>query len=249
MELSGRVALVTGGSRGIGRAACLGFARAGADVVVHCGSNRAAAQAVAEGVRGLGRRAAVVQADVTREDEVERMAGQVRDFAPALHVLLNGAGIYPTGSLETLTLDEWERVMAVNVRGPFLVTRALLPLLRAAGGGARVLGLGSVMARRGVGGMLHYATSKAALEGFTRALARELAPDGITANVVVPSMVRTETAETLYPGEEVPVIAEQLVPRYQEPDDLVPLLCFLASPASEWTTGQTILAEGGRHFV
>src|SRR3954469_464589 len=239
MDLAGRVALVTGGSAGIGGAACLGFARAGADVVVHCGSDRAAADAVAEQVRNLGRRAAVVRADVTREDEVALMAAEVAEFAPALHVLLNGAGVYPTGTLETLTLDEWEHVMAVNVRGPFLVTRALLPLLRAAGGGARVLGLGSVMARRGVAGMLHYATSKAALEGFTRALARELAPDGITANVVVPSMVRTETAETLYPGEEVPVIAEQLVPRYQEPDEIVPLLVFLASAASDWTTGQT----------
>jgi 3-oxoacyl-[acyl-carrier protein] reductase len=200
-------------------------------------------------VRALGRRAAVVRADVTREDEVEGMAGEVRAFVPALHVLVNGAGIYPTGSLETLTLEEWERVMAINVGGPFLVTRAVLPLLRAAGGGARVLGIGSVMARRGAAGMLHYATSKAALEGFTRALARELAPDGITANVVVPSMVRTGTVERLYPGEEGPSIAEQLVPGFQEPDDVVPLLVWLASAESGWTTGQTILCEGGRHFV
>jgi 3-oxoacyl-[acyl-carrier protein] reductase len=246
--LAGRVALVTGGSRGIGRAACLGFARAGADVVVHCRERRGEAERVAAEARALGRRALVVQADVTDEAEVARMLDEVRAFAPALHVLLNNAGVYPAGSLETLTLEEWERVLAINVRGPFLVTRAALPLLRAAGGGARVINVGSVMDLRGVAGMLHYVTSKAAVAGFTRALARELAPDGITANVVVPSMVRTETSETLYPGAEDAVVAEQLVPRLQEPDDLVGLFVYLASPASEWTTGQTILAEGGRHF-
>lgn len=249
MTLAGRTALVTGGSGGIGRAACVGFARAGADVVVHCGSARAGAEEVADEVRALGRRALVVQADVTDEACVAAMLEQVADFAPTLHVLLNNAGVYPAGSIETLTLAEWERVLAVNVRGPFLVTRAALPLLKAAGGGARIVSIGSVMNRRGVAGMLHYITSKAALEGFTRALAAEVAPYGITANVVVPSMVRTGTAERDYPGAEVPVIADQLIPRYQEPEDLVGLLVFLASPASEWTTGQTILADGGRVFA
>jgi 3-oxoacyl-[acyl-carrier protein] reductase len=250
LVLSGRTALVTGGSGGIGRAACLGFARAGADVVVHYRSLAPAAEETAAGVRDLGRRALVVQADVTRADEVARMVGQAADFVGdrGLHVLFNNAGIYPPGSLESLTQDEWDHIFAVNARGPFLVTQAALPLLTAAGD-ARVINIGTVMAYRGVTGNLHYVASKASLIGFTRVLARELAPRGITVNMVVPSMVETETAERDYPGVSDAIVADQLVPRYQQPEDLVGLLCFLASPASAFTTGQTILADGGRAFL
>ena len=117
-DLSGRTALVTGGSGGIGRAACLGFARAGADVVVHYRSSEAEAEAVAAEIRALGRRAATVQADVTRPDEVRdgRARGGVRRRR-GLHVLFNNAGVYPPGSLESLTVEEWDRVFALNARG------------------------------------------------------------------------------------------------------------------------------------
>jgi NAD(P)-dependent dehydrogenase (short-subunit alcohol dehydrogenase family) len=246
--LEGRTALVTGGSRGIGRAACLAFARAGADVVVHCGSAVADAEAVADEVRGLGRRALVVRAEAADEGEVARMVEQVTAFAPALHVLMNNAGIYPLGALETVSTEEWDRVLAVNVRGPFLVTRAALPLLRAAGG-ARVLNVGSVMALKGTPGAIHYVTSKMAMVGFTRGLARELAPYGVTANCVVPSMVDTETIERNFSQWWDAIVADQLVARPQRPDDLVGLIVFLASAASEWMTGQTLVADGGRVFL
>ena len=131
LSLVGRTALVTGGSRGIGRAACLGFARAGADVAVHFRSGAAEAEETAAEIRALGREALVVGADVTRPDEVARMAERVGEFVGdrGLHVLFNNAGIYPPGSLESLTAEEWDRVFAVNARGPFLVTQAVLPLL------------------------------------------------------------------------------------------------------------------------
>ena len=116
-----------------------------------------------------------------------------------LHVLFNNAGVYPPGSLESLSAEEWDRVFAVNARGPFLVTQAVLPLLTAAED-ARVINIGTVMAYRGAPGNLHYAAAKASLIGFTRVLARELAPRGITVNMIVPSMVETETAETRLPG-------------------------------------------------
>jgi NAD(P)-dependent dehydrogenase (short-subunit alcohol dehydrogenase family) len=249
-DLTGRTALVTGGSRGIGRAACLGFARAGADVVIHYRGGRVEAETTAEEIRALGRRATAVQADVTRPDEVERMSAEVSAFAAdgGLHVLFNNAGVYPAGTLESLTAEEWDRVFAVNTRGPFLVTQAAFPLLRAAAE-ARVINIGTVMTYRGAAGSLHYTASKSALIGFTRVLARELAPHGITVNCVVPSMVETETAERDFPGVSGAVVADQAVRRYQQPEDLVGLLCFLASPASAFTTGQTILADGGRAFV
>lgn len=248
-DLSGRTALVTGGSRGIGRAACIGFAREGADVVVHCRSFVAGAEETAAEVRSLGRRALVVEADVTSPGEVRRMVAEAAEFAGGvLHVLFNNAGIYPPGTLDSLGPDEWDRVFAVNARGPFLVTQAALPLLTAAEE-ARVILIGTVMAYRGAPGNLHYVAAKSSLTGFTRVLARELAPRGITVNMVVPSMVETETAERDYPGISNAIVADQAVPRYQQPEDLVGLLCFLASRDSAFTTGQTILADGGRAFL
>ncbi len=246
-DLAGRTALVTGGSRGIGRAACLGFARAGADVVVHCHTRRDDAEAAAAEIQSLRRRATTVQADVTDAAEVGRIMDEVAAFAGpgGLHVLFNNVGVYPSGSLESLDAGEWDRVFAINARSPFLVTKAALPLLKAAGG-ARVINIGTVMTYRGTAGMLHYVASKSALIGFTHSLARELAPHGITVNCVVPSMVQTETAERDYGDAEVAVIAEQAIQRYEQPEDLVGLLVFLASKASAFITGQTILADGGR---
>jgi len=249
-DLGGRTALVTGGSRGIGRAACLGFARVGADVVVHYRSLADEAEGAAEEIRSLGRRAMTVQADVTRVGEVRRMLSEVREFTgdAGLHVLFNNAGVYPPGTLESLTVEEWDRVFDVNARGPFLVTQAALPLLTAADE-ARVINIGTIMAYRGGPGNLHYAAAKSSLIGFTRVLARELAPRGITVNMVVPSMVGTETAETDYPGISEGIVADQTIRRYQQPEDLIGLLVFLASRESAFTTGQTILADGGRSFL
>jgi NAD(P)-dependent dehydrogenase (short-subunit alcohol dehydrogenase family) len=243
-DLSGRTALVTGGSRGIGRAACLGFARAGADVVVHYRSSAAEAEAVAAELAALGRRAETVQADVTRPDEVKRMLASIGE----LHVLFNNAGVYPPGTLDSLTVEKWDEVFAVNARGPFLVTQAALPLLTAADE-ARVINIGTIMAHRGGPGNLHYTAAKSSLIGLTRVLARELAPSGITVNMIVPSMVETETAERDYPGISDTIVADQAIRRYEQPEDLVGLLVFLASRESAFVTGQTILIDGGRTFV
>jgi NAD(P)-dependent dehydrogenase (short-subunit alcohol dehydrogenase family) len=165
-----------------------------------------------------------------------------------LDILFNNAGVYPPGTLESVTPEEWDRVFAINARGPFLVTQAALPLLTEADE-ARVINIGTVMAHRGAPGNLHYVAAKSALIGFTRVLARELAPRGITVNLVVPSMVGTETAERDYPGISDAIVADQAIPRYQRPEDLAGLLVFLASRESAFVTGQTILADGGRVFL
>lgn len=247
MQLAGRTALVTGGSRGIGRAASLAFAREGADVVVHYHRAREEAEAVVAEIRGLGRRSIAVGADVSEPDDVASLLRETAEFLgdAGLGVLFNNAGVYPEGSIDTLSVEEWDRVIALNVRGPFLVTRAALPLLRRAAP-SRILNIGSVTSYLGVAGMLHYATSKAAITGFTRCLARELAEDGINVNCVVPSMVATETALTDYPGVEEWAISQQAIKRYQQPEDLVGALVFLASDASAFMTGQTLVVDGGR---
>jgi 3-oxoacyl-[acyl-carrier protein] reductase len=251
MQLEGLVALVTGGSRGIGRAACLALAREGAAVAVHYHEQRDGAEAVATEILTGGGRAAVFQSDVTDPGEVERMMGEVAGFAgPAgLHVLFANAGVYPEGSLEDVSVEDWDRVIAINVSGPFLCAKAALPLLKqgaAATGRARVITIGSVMPALGVPGFIHYSTSKAAITGFTHSLARELAEHGITVNCVVPSMVATETALRDYPGLEEWAIAQQAVKRYQQPEDLEGVLVFLASGASDFMTGQTLVVDGGR---
>jgi 3-oxoacyl-[acyl-carrier protein] reductase len=244
--------LVTGGSRGIGRAACLGLAREGAAVAVHYHRSRIGAEEIKRAIANARGRAAAFQADVTREDEVDRMMAAVDEFAgePGLHMLFNNAGIYPPGSLEEVSVEDWDHVLAVNVRGPFLCTRAALPLLRraaASSGRARVVNIGSVMPYLGIPGFVHYSTAKAALSGFTHSVARELAPDGITVNCIVPSQVATETAhQTAGPGWEPGILAQQAVQRIQRPEDILGTLLYLASPASDFVTGQTIVLDGGR---
>ena len=249
--LEGMTALVTGGSRGIGRAACLGFAREGAAVAVHYRERQEAAEAVVAEIAAGGGRATSVQADVAEAADVERMTAEVDSFAGprGLNVLFNNAGIYPPGSLEDVSIEDWDRVIAINVRGPFLCTKAALPLLRRArktGDRARVITIGSVMPYLGLPGYLHYATSKAALSGFTHSLARELSADGITVNCLVPSMVLTDTALAGYPDWEDDILGQQAVKRGQQPEDLVGTLVFLASAASDFMTGQTIVVDGGR---
>jgi 3-oxoacyl-[acyl-carrier protein] reductase len=248
--LAGRVALVTGGSRGIGRAACLGLAGAGAAVAVHYGSDASAAAEVVAEIEAAGGRSVAVGADLTRPDTIPPLMDEVAAFAgdAGLGVLVNNAGIYPSASFEALTAEEWDRVFALNARAPFLVTQAALPLLRRAGD-ARVINIGTVMFHRGAAGSLHYVASKGAVIGLTHSLARELGPDGITVNCLVPSMVGTETANRDHPAAVAHVVAEQVVPHYQQPDDLVGAILWLASRASRFTTGQTVMADGGRIFL
>jgi 3-oxoacyl-[acyl-carrier protein] reductase len=247
--LAGRSALVTGGSRGIGRAICLGLAGAGASVVVHYATDAAAAGEVVGEIEALGGRAAAVGADLCDPASIGPLMHETEAFAgeAGLGVLVNNAGIYPSGSLETLTAEAWDRVFALNARAPFLVTQAALPLLRRAGG-ARVINIGTVMFHRGAPGALHYVASKGAVLGLTHALARELGPDGISVNCLVPSMVDTETANRSG-ADAAAVVAEQVVPRYQQPADLVGAVLWLASAGSAFTTGQTVMVEGGRIFL
>ncbi len=252
MQLDGLTALVTGGSRGIGRAACLALAREGADLVVHAHRDRAAAEAVVGEVVALGRRGTVVTADVTVPGEVDAMMTETEAFVGAgngLDIVFNNAGVYPAGTLDSTTVEEWDAVMAINCRGPFLVTKAAAPLLRTAAarrGNARVINVGSVIPGLGVPGLLAYAASKGAVVGFTHALSRELAKDGIRVNCVVPSMVGTETAVRDLPDAVDPVVASQSIGRLQMPEDLAGAVVFLASPASEFMTGQTMVVDGGR---
>jgi NAD(P)-dependent dehydrogenase (short-subunit alcohol dehydrogenase family) len=195
-------------------------------------------------------RAVAVGADLTDPVAIGPMMDEVAVFAGdgGLHVLVNNAGVYPLVPFERLTAEEWDRVFALNARAPFLVTQAALPHLRR-GGKARVVNIGSVMFHRGAPGALHYVASKGAVIGLTHSLARALGPDGITVNCLVPSIVGTETVNRDHAGGVDAIVAEQAVGGYQQPGDLVGAILWLASPASAFTTGQTVMADGGRIFL
>jgi NAD(P)-dependent dehydrogenase (short-subunit alcohol dehydrogenase family) len=248
MELEHRVVLVTGGSGGLGSAACLEFAREGAAVAVHYSAGRERADEVVSRIQAEGGRAVAIGADITDAGEVARMMDEVAEFAGErrLDVLFNNAGIFPRAPVEQISVEEWDRVMAVNLRGSFLCVREALPLLRESSAG-RVINIASNTMERGTPGTLHYVTSKAGLVGFTRGLASELAPE-ITVNCVVPSLVATASADTTYAHSIDFVVAAQAIKRRQVPDDLVGLLVFLASDRSAFVTGQTINADGGLVF-
>ncbi len=244
--LEGKVALVTGAAQGIGKAIADGLAAEGARIVVADlqGAERAA-EAYPDGV-GL-------TADVADEDAVERMTAETVERCGGLDVLVNNAGLYASLAMRPFTeipLDEWRRVMDVNVASMFLTCRAAVPVLRDRGGGA-IVNISSGTPFRGVPFLLHYVTSKGAIVAFTRALAKELGRDGIRVNCVAPGFTMSDGVK------EHPEVVEQLrdvsvaartIQRDQVPEDVVGAVAYLASPAASFVTGQTIVIDGGQYF-
>jgi len=244
--LEGKVALVTGAAQGIGKAIADGLAAEGARMVVadlH-GAERAA-EAYPGGV-GL-------TVDVAEEAEVERMTAETVEQCGGLDVLVNNAGLYASLAMRPFTeipLDEWRRVMDVNVASMFLTCRAAVPAFRERGGGA-VVNISSGTPFRGVPFLLHYVTSKGAIVAFTRALAKELGRDGIRVNCVAPGFTMSDGVK------DHPEVVEQLrdvsvaartIQRDQVPEDVVGAVTYLAGPAASFVTGQTIVIDGGQYF-
>ncbi|MCM1967092.1 SDR family oxidoreductase [Streptomyces sp. NPDC002812] len=236
------VALVTGGSRGIGAATALRLARDGADVALTYVDDAEAARAVVGKIEALGRRGLVLRADAR---DAERAAGAVEETVRSLgrlDVLVNNAGVGVLGPLEGLTLAEVDRVLSVNVRGVFLACRAAAGRM---GRGGRIITIGSCMTQRvpGPGGTL-YAMSKAALTGLTKALSRELGERGITANLVHPGPVDTDMnpADGPYAAAQSAVTA---LGRFGTPEEVAAMVSFLAGPDSAYVTGAEFSVDGG----
>jgi len=237
-ELSGRVALVTGASRGIGRAIALELAKAGADVVVNYLRRAEDARAVEDGIRLLGRAGLCVQADVSRAKEVDRLvSAALREFGK-IDILVNNAGIARPQPMEDVTEEDWDELMAVNVKSCFLMTRACLPDMRKRQWG-RIVNLSSVAAQ--VGGVVgpHYASSKAAMLGLTHYYASRLAKEGITVNAIAPALVETEMV-TSNPNASAKLIP---VGRFGRSEEVADVAVMLAR--NGYITGQTINVNGG----
>jgi 3-oxoacyl-[acyl-carrier protein] reductase len=237
-ELLGRVALVTGASRGIGREAAIALAGAGCDVAVHYRERADAAGEAAREVERLGRRVAMVRADVSIADEVARLAEAVGRELGAVDILVNNAGVAHPRPLDALTVDDFDRELAVNLRSAFLVTQAFLPAMRARRWG-RLIFVSSVAAQ--LGGVVgpHYAASKAGLHGMAHAYAALLAGEGITANVVAPALIDTEMVRS-NPNARADLIP---VGRFGRADEVADAVVLLAR--NDFITGQTINVNGG----
>lgn len=245
--MADRVALVTGAGQGLGRAFAIRLAQSGMRVVV-ADLDRERAEAVA---REIGEAGLAVQVDVADEASVEALFERVDDACGRLDVLVNNAAVFSTlrmGPFDEISVAEWDHVMAVNVRGPFLCSRAAAPLMRRTGSG-KIVNISSATVFMGRPNYLHYVTSKAAVIGMTRALAAELGPDNITVNALAPGSTETEVPrETVTPEQAERIVAGQALGRRQVPDDLAGVIEFLASPASDFMTGQTMNVDGGAAF-
>jgi 3-oxoacyl-[acyl-carrier protein] reductase len=242
-SLHGQVALVTGGSQGIGRAIAGTLAGAGADIVLnHLSAAAADIEQVSELVRAAGRDILVAEADVSSRAAVTAMVARAMAAFGRLDILVNNAGIAPECPLDELTEDLWDRVLAVDLKGQFLLCQAVVPHMRAAGYG-RIINIGSEQGIIGAAGLTAYCAAKAGVFGFTKALARELAPTGILVNCVAPGPVDTRL---LAERDRTPELTGRIpLGRIGQPEEIAFAVLFLASPQTSWTTGQVHSPNGG----
>lgn len=243
-QLLGKTALVTGASRGIGRASALALGRQGAEVLVHYGTGAAEAETVAEAILAAGGHADVVGADLAAPDGPHRLAAEVqRIVGSRLDILVANAGISKAVPIEDHTVADFDRLFAVNVRAPFFLVQQLLPVL---GDGGSVVLLSSLAARTAVGTLSAYAATKGAIDTLVKHLALALGERGIRVNAVAPGVVdtdmsgfaRTETGQAA-------TLGMQALKRIAQPEDIAGVVAFLVSDAARWITGDTLRVDGG----
>ena len=243
-KLSGKTALVTGASRGIGRASALALATAGAQVVVHYGRGANEAEAVVAEIRKAGGRAEAVGADLSAADGAHKLAKQVRAIVgDRLDILVANAGITKSATIEETTVEDFDKLFAVNVRAPFFLVQQLLPIL---GSGGSVVLVSSLVAHAAVGTLSAYAATKGAVDTLVKHFASVLGERGIRVNAVAPGVVATEMSSfTKTDAGRNAALGMQALKRIAQPDDIGGVVAFLASDDARWITGDTVRVDGG----
>jgi NAD(P)-dependent dehydrogenase (short-subunit alcohol dehydrogenase family) len=243
-SLSNKTALVTGASRGMGRAAALALAAEGARVVVHYGRNADEAKAVVDQIRAAGGQADAVAADLAAADGAHKLAAQVRNLVgDRLDIIVANAGISKAAAIEDITVADFDSLFAVNVRAPYFLVQQLLPILAS---GGSVVFLSSLGARTAVGALSAYAATKGAIETLVKYFAVALGPRGIRVNAVAPGVIDTDMSNfTKSDDGRNTVMGMQALKRIGEPDDVGSVVAFLSSDAARWITGDSIHVDGG----
>jgi 3-oxoacyl-[acyl-carrier protein] reductase len=243
-DLKGKTALVTGASRGIGRASALALAKSGAQVLVHYASGAREADAVAAEIRKLGGRADTVGADLAAPDGPHRLAQQVRTIVgDRLDILVANAGVAKSASIEETTIEDFDRQFAVNVRAPFFLVQQLLPIMHE---GSSIVLLSSLAAHAAVGALPAYAATKGAIDTLVKHFASALGARGIRVNAVAPGVVATDMSSFAKTDEGRDyTLGLQALKRIAQADDIGGAVAFLASPEARWITGDTLRVDGG----
>ncbi len=240
----GRVAVVTGGGRGIGRAIAARLAEEGANVAISYRSNDAAAEETAQKVRDAGAKCEIFKGDVASPEDVRALFAGVSDAFGRVDILINNAGITRDNLMMRMKEDEFDEVLRTNLKGTYVCTRAALrPMVRARWG--RIVNVGSVVGLVGNAGQANYAASKAGIIGFTKSVAREVAQRGITVNAVAPGYVETELTGGLPEGVKEQILAQVPSGRFGEPKEVAEVVAFLSGEGAGYITGQTIAVDGG----
>jgi NAD(P)-dependent dehydrogenase (short-subunit alcohol dehydrogenase family) len=252
MQLEGKSAIVTGSSSGIGRAAALALARAGADVVVNGNSRMEAAEDLADEIEGLGRRSLAVKADVSDVTDLDRLVSTAVDQLGKVDILFTNAGIFHMGYVEDHTSEMWLETLNVNLSGQFLACQRVIPEMKKLGKG-KIINNGSIFGHQGVPGCIAYGVSKMGVHGLTRCLAVELAPHKINVNAVAPGCIKTPMADGFFEAMgngdreagKNEVVKSYPIGRLGEPEDIASAVAYLASDAADFVTGQIIFLDGG----
>jgi 3-oxoacyl-[acyl-carrier protein] reductase len=249
-ELAGKIALITGSSRGIGSACAKVMAREGADVVVNYRESKAEAERVAAEIHGLGRQALVIQADVSDPQQLRKMVEQAVDTWGRIDILVNNVGQHSTRqySIEEMTLEDWHASLDVNLTSQLLCVQAVVPGMVQRGWG-RIVNIGSVVAQRGSGsGDVYYTAAKAGVHGLTLAVFRPLAPKGITVNTASPGVIDTPMTRLVLSEQEIQTRVKGIpVGRIGTAEEVAELVSFLASERASFVTGQLIGVNGGQY--
>lgn len=244
MELENKVALVTGGSRGIGREIALELARNGANVVITYVNNEEKANEVIDEIKSMGVKALAIKADVSKESDVQRMIEKVEEEFNSVDILVNNAGITKDNLLIRMKEEEWDEVMNVNLKGTFLCTKAVARMMMKKRYG-KIINITSVVGITGNIGQGNYSASKAGIIGFTKSIARELASRGIRVNAIAPGFIETDMTEVLNEDIKNAMLISIPLGTFGKPKDIANTVVFLASSKSDYITGQVINVNGG----
>ncbi len=245
-RLENKVAVVTGGSRGIGRAICLAFAKEGADVVVNYATKEQSAQEVVDIIKQMGRRALSVKGNVAVKQDVEKIIKTAIDNFGKIDILVNNAGAVRPNMLHKMTEEQWNEVLDIHLKGPFLCIQEAAKYMMEKRSG-KIINVTSQAGIAGTKGQINYSSAKGGIIALTKSAARELAPYGITVNVVSPGYVSTEMTEKIRTDPKLKEIytGRILLGRFAEPEEVAPMFVFLASDEANYITGQLFCVDGG----